>query len=526
MKKLYLLLLLAFTCSSMVFGQRFLEETFSDVTISRNQLYGANFTAITIPVTGSSTLQPLVMDVYEPEGDLAGERPLVIYIHTGNFLPIIVNGGVSGDKADSAAVEICTRLAKMGYVVASIDYRVGWDPFGATQPDRAFSLINAAYRGIQDMRTAIRYFRRVAAEAGNQWRVDTTRITAFGQGTGGYLSLTGAVLDNYLEIPQTQNPPGKFLTDLDGDPYTLEPMVVEAWNGDIYGTSLGIFITGDTFCIPNHVGYSSDFHLSVNLGGAMADISWMAPGDVPMISFHAPNDQFAPYVDDILRVGTNNDAVVQVQGSRLISLTADTFGNNDVFAGIDDEWTDAAKNASARAGHSYDEALFPLVRPQNVFGNWESAPWEWWEPSIFDTIPHPFVAGASIHQVQATFNADMSKAKALAYIDTIIGFVAPRAFRALDLDNWTATSETLSPAEVDFTMSPNPATDMVTFSSSSENPIQSIMIYDASGKMVHQIANIHNHMFEFNVGELPAGIYYTGINFEKGLVFEKLSVTK
>ncbi len=525
MKKLYLLFLLLFTGSTLMFGQRFLTETF-DVDITSNQLYGANFTVLTIPVTGHSTLQPLVMDVYEPADDTAEERPLIIFVHTGNFLPIIVNGGISGTKTDSASVEICTRLAKLGYVVASIDYRVGWDPFGATQPDRAFSLINAAYRGIQDMRTSIRYFRKNYTEGGNTYGIDPTRITVFGQGTGGYLSLTGAVLDNYLEILQTENPVGKFLTDLDGNPMTLEPMVIEAWNGDIYGTSLGVFLTGDTFCIPNHVGYSSDYDLCVNLGGAMADISWMAEGDMPIISFHAPGDQFAPYYDDILRVGTNNDAVVQVQGSQYVAEMANNFGNNDVFLGMDDEWTDAAKLASDSAGHQYYEALFPIVRPINVFGNHESAPWEWWEPSIFDTIPHPFVAGFSIHQVQATFNANMSKDQALSYIDTIINYVAPRAYRALDLVNWTSTVETLNPEAVNFTMSPNPAFDQISFRSDNEYPMEGINIYNAAGKVVAQINNINSNDYTYNVNNLTPGIYYAGILFEKGQVVQKLSIVR
>ena len=43
----------------------------------------------------------------------------------------------------------------MGYVVASIDYRTGWNPLAATQSERTYQLINAAYRGVQDARTAL-----------------------------------------------------------------------------------------------------------------------------------------------------------------------------------------------------------------------------------------------------------------------------------------------------------------------------------------------------------------------------------
>ena len=98
------------------------------------------------------------MDVYQPSGDTETSRPLVLVFHTGNFLPNVLNGQISGTKKDSSVVEICTQLARRGYVAASVDYRVGWNPLASTQPERALGLIQAAYRGLQDGRNAIRYF--------------------------------------------------------------------------------------------------------------------------------------------------------------------------------------------------------------------------------------------------------------------------------------------------------------------------------------------------------------------------------
>lgn len=48
----------------------------------------------------------------------------------------------------------------MGYVVASVDYRLGWDPVNTSKDIRVFSLINAAYRGVQDASTCIRFSKR------------------------------------------------------------------------------------------------------------------------------------------------------------------------------------------------------------------------------------------------------------------------------------------------------------------------------------------------------------------------------
>ncbi|MBK8505145.1 MAG: hypothetical protein IPL46_24835 [Saprospiraceae bacterium] len=125
--------LLAFICllSSMsLFAQdgRYLNEVYTDVEVTSNVPYGANFSVLAVPIIGTTFKQPLVMDVYQPMGDTAAARPLAIVLHTGNFLPIKTNGGVTGEKTDSAVVEVCMRLARMGYVAVSADYRLGWNP--------------------------------------------------------------------------------------------------------------------------------------------------------------------------------------------------------------------------------------------------------------------------------------------------------------------------------------------------------------------------------------------------------------
>ncbi|HRF41195.1 MAG TPA: hypothetical protein PK198_20525, partial [Saprospiraceae bacterium] len=278
-----------------------------------------------------------------------------------------------------------TRLAKMGYAVAICSYRLGWNPTAQTQPERALGLIQAAYRGVQDARTAIRYFKRSVAEQGNPFAVDTSRIVLWGEGTGGYVTLATATLDKFSEIVTTTNPAGKFLTDLDGNPATLEPMVNPFANGDIYGTSVGILPVnapplpaGDTLCYPNHAGYSSNFQLCVNMGGALGDISWLEAGDPPMISYHVPTDPNAPYVDAVLIVPTTGDPIVQVQGSFAVIEKANMLGNNAAFADISDDWTTAAVAASATAGHPYKEGLYPFNRRTNAFNRQEGSPWSWW----------------------------------------------------------------------------------------------------------------------------------------------------
>ena len=160
MKK-FLTLALGFMAICQMDAQvRYLNEVFTDVNVTTDVLYGQNVTVLPLLQGAPPAAQPLVCDIYEPAGDTETDRPLMIYIHTGNFLPQYLNGSAVGTKSDSVAVELCSRYAKMGYVVASIDYRLGWNPLAATQSERTYQLINAAYRGVQDARTAVRFFRK------------------------------------------------------------------------------------------------------------------------------------------------------------------------------------------------------------------------------------------------------------------------------------------------------------------------------------------------------------------------------
>ena len=185
MKKLFTLALSVLAFSQVDAQVRYINEVFSDVEVTTNVVYGQNVTVLPLLQSQPPATQPLVCDIYEPAGDTETARPLMIYIHTGNFLPQYLNGSAVGTKDDSTAVELCTRYAKLGYVVASIDYRLGWNPLAATQADRTFQLINAAYRGVQDARTAVRYFRMTEATMSNPYGIDPDKIGYLGEGTGG-----------------------------------------------------------------------------------------------------------------------------------------------------------------------------------------------------------------------------------------------------------------------------------------------------------------------------------------------------
>lgn len=491
MKKCLLTIGLAIiTVISSYSQERYLDEVFTGVT-KQTVIYGQNFHILFVPVTGHSAIQPLVADVYTPTGDTEVNRPLILYFHSGNFLPFPQNQSVSGTRSDSTVVEMSRRLARMGYVVASVDYRLGWNPVAPEQDTRVNTLINAAYRGVQDARTAVRYFKLNAGTYG----VDTSKIVMWGQGTGGYITLNTGALDKYSKVVTTTNPESKFIGT------NGFPMVIEQVNGNIWGTSLGLNpINGDTLNLPNNLGPSSDFQMIVNMGGALGDISWLDENTPPVLSFQTTTDPFAPYKDDVLIVPGPNLPVVQVQGAYEIQKKASALGINSKFADV--TFIDPLSQYVSTVNDGF-EGLYPIFKA-NVY---DSSPWDYW-----DRATNPNDASGILT------NPDMSYDKASLYMDTIITYFAPRACLVLDLGcdlkDYVSSTKVISADQAGLSVSPNPASDYVMINTENKE-IKGIVLYDASGRAVKAIPNIQSRQYRLERNNLPPGVYYINVKFEK-----------
>lgn len=237
------------------------QDSLFDVTITSNLLYGNN-----VNYAGVST--DLYLDVYEPAGDILGERPLIIFAPKGSFIAM--------DKNETSMVQLCTRFAQMGYVCASIQYRVGVNYMAVlADPEGEFTL--AVLRAAHDYKAAIRYFRK-DAETSNTFRIDTSMIIAGGSSAGAITALHVAYLNKESEIPA-----GFDTTGLGGQ---------EGLSGN--------------------PGYSSKVHAVVNLCGALADSSWIEPSDLPLISMHGNLDTEVPYGTAMISVVI---PIMEVDGS-------------------------------------------------------------------------------------------------------------------------------------------------------------------------------------------------------------------
>lgn len=520
---LFTLLCLLASATFVSAQERYLDEVFTDVTVDRDVVYGNNISVL----TGQPAPADLLLDLYRPAGDTITDRPVVIYLHTGSFLPPLFNGGISGARSDSVVVEICTQLAKRGYVAAAATYRQGWNPLATDQNGRTGTLLNAVYRGIQDTRTAIRYFRRSAAEgiagsAPNPYGINPENIALFGQGTGGYLTFASAYVDRIDEVAALD----KFINT-----ETLQVYVDTSLSGDPYG------LNARPLNIPNHVGYSSDFKLAANAGGALGDSTWIEGRDdePATIGFHLPADPFAPYYRGAVIVPTTGEFVVDVTGTRLAIEKANEMGNNAVFQEANNDLT----NPLVQRVEAYKQIEFALgvdtfqLATDNIYpfvtDGVASGPYEWWNKAQLDLIVAGTNAAAgtdfdsdALHQQGLLFNPDMSKEKALAYIDTMMNYFTPRAYLALNLMA-TSTNEVLSAEEVQLEIGPNPMSDYMFVRSAQDKPMLDIAVYDMSGKLVQGLMGINDNQYVIRrSANMDSGIYVVQVRFKEGFVSRKI----
>lgn len=235
-------------------GGRFHQFVFPGTpTLTSNIQYGTN-----VPYN-SATPQNLELDVYQPNGDNAPLRPLVLVFHGGSF--------ISGSKTGNDVVPLCQDLARLGYVSASVEYRLGMNNFPFPGPNQV-DATEAVMRAVQDARAAVRFFRKEASN-GNPYKIDTNHIYMAGVSAGGFIALHLAYLDQVAEIPAGVN------------------MNAASLLGGLDGSS-------------GNPGYSSKVKGIINIAGALGDTAWIKSGDIPCLSLHGTNDGTVPYGSDVI----------------------------------------------------------------------------------------------------------------------------------------------------------------------------------------------------------------------------------
>lgn len=192
-------------------------------------------------------------DIYQLQDDTTTNRPVILLAHGGAF--------VLGTKAEMA--DLCRSFAQLGYVCASIEYRLY--PFLILgMPDSA-RIAEIAFNATSDMRAAVRYFKADADHA-DQYRIDPGTIIVGGLSAGAIM----AVHTGFLHEDDEVSAAFQALLDIKGG--------VEGDTGDSTNQSYNSRVAG-----------------VMNLSGAIFDLDWISPSDPPVMSMHGSADDVVPY---------------------------------------------------------------------------------------------------------------------------------------------------------------------------------------------------------------------------------------
>jgi len=181
----------------------------------------------------------LTMDVYLPKETKATLRPLLVLIHGGAFY--------NGDKTDKGFPLWARYFAGLGYVVASVNYRLGFRP-------NTTAVEKAGYRAVQDVDAAIRYL----VHNKSAYAVDPKRVFVAGTSAGGITALNIA-----------------FMREPNIPPSARDEGGIHSLNVNY---SDGYVVRG--------VG---------NMWGAVNDLSMLKNASSSVISFHSSGDPIVPY---------------------------------------------------------------------------------------------------------------------------------------------------------------------------------------------------------------------------------------
>lgn len=209
-------------------NMRYHDPVFANVDVQHDVSYGA-----AVDAAGDDV--PLVLDLYQPAGDVATQRPVLILAHGGGF--------VGGDKEADSMGTLARAFAQRGYVTASINYRL--DPRvspACFRGDVTSRCRNAALEAQHDAQAAVRWFRANSTAL----RVDPGRIAIGGLSAGAVAALG------------------------------------VAYNAGDAGSS-------------GNAGPASDVQAAVSLSGFALDDSWMGAGDAPALLLHGTADEIVPY---------------------------------------------------------------------------------------------------------------------------------------------------------------------------------------------------------------------------------------
>ena len=272
--------------------QRYDSQIFETITITKEVRYGDNVT-----LNGATTA--LFMDVYQPENDTEINRPLIVLAHGGSF--------INGDKSELS--ETASFLAKAGYVVASINYRL----LDVTPSQLAFK--QAVLNAVVDMKAAVRFFNKDAA-TDNNYKIDSSKIFIGGYSAGAITALHYAYVNSDSE-----------LTTIGGTTFVD------------YVNSKGGLEGGS-----GNASFPSSVKGVINISGALLNKNFINSSEPSLYSVHGTDDTVVPYLN-----GNLNSTGIFTDGSGVLHPYATSLGIQSQLKTIANGEHDAFLNCNSCA---------------------------------------------------------------------------------------------------------------------------------------------------------------------------------
>ncbi len=196
MKHLYFLLLFILFVNITLFSQLPYTQTEYQFSSISDVSYGT-------ATNYAGTEVDLLMDIYKPLGDNNCQRPIMILAHGGAW--------VTDDKTNESLEYMSQELAKRGWVVANVNYRLGMNNTndystnafctGITEPCAfmidSMEVERANFRAMQDAKGAIRFMKsRNMIDS-----TDVNNVFMAGESAGGFISLSAGFTNDISKKP-------------------------------------------------------------------------------------------------------------------------------------------------------------------------------------------------------------------------------------------------------------------------------------------------------------------------------------
>lgn len=247
----------------------------------------------TVATSGNSSQ---LCNVWTPVG-ASGNRPCVVFIHGGAWL----SGGYG------AYNQLGYRMAQMGYVACSINYR--WSPGGSTANGGTATNTSVWPAQMNDCQLAVRWLRSQATTFG----IDTSRFVTWGDSAGSHLALM-LLIESSIHAAPSGDSTGT-VSSLTGYSSQVQVCIDQFGPADL----TTIYNTSDT------AGFQAVQYL---LGG---NLSFPPTGNAALYADGSPVSQISGGTGPVYIIQGTNDATVTPANSQELYATLQSYGSDVTY---------------------------------------------------------------------------------------------------------------------------------------------------------------------------------------------------